>query len=140
MLKIKIISVNKTKETWLEEAISTYVNRLKTSVQIEFLWAKNDEQFMDWVAKEPLTICLDANGTTMSSEQFSKYLYKQLELGGSRLCFAIGGAEGLPKEAKQHYPLLSLSMMTFPHQMIRLFLVEQIYRAFEIAKGSSYDK
>lgn len=140
MLKIKIYSVGKTKESWLEDALEEYLRRLKPTATIEFLWAKNDEQLTDLVAKESTTICLDPKGKSMTSEQFSNFLMGKLEEGGSRLAFVIGGPEGLPQVLKKSYTLFSLSPLTLTHQLTRLVLLEQIYRAFEIAKGTPYHK
>ncbi len=140
MLKIKILGVGKTKEPWLENAIAIYLQRLKNQVQIEFVFVKDDLQLTAALAKEPAIVCLDSTGKLMTSEQFSSFTMKKLEEGGSRLTFVIGGAEGLPLEIKNIYPLISLSKLTFTHQMIRLMLIEQIYRAFEIIKGSPYHK
>ena len=77
-----------------------------------------------------------------TSERFSEEMYKWLEEGGSRLTFVIGGAEGLPDEIKSNYGnrMLSLSTLTFTHQFARILLMEQIYRASEIKKGSGYHK
>lgn len=140
MYKLRIFSVGKTKEEWLEEAIAEYLKRLQHTASIEFVWAKNDEQLIALVEKEETVVCLDALGQMMDSEKFSSFLIKQLETGGSRLSFVIGGAEGLPASFKKKYPLISFSLMTFTHQIIRLILVEQIYRGFEISKGSKYHK
>lgn len=140
MLQIRILSVGKTKEDWLEDAIGEYAKRLKASVTLDFIWAKNDEQLLQLAEKEPLLICLDAAGSLLTSEEFSTFLHKKLQQGGSRLAIVIGGAEGLPPKLKNHSNLISLSRMTFTHQIVRLVLVEQIYRAFEIAKGSKYHK
>jgi len=142
MLKIKIISVGKTKEEWLETAIAEYVKRLQAIALIECVWAKNDGHLLELVKKESLVVCCDAKGDLMTSEQFSGFLHKKLIEGGSRLAIVIGGAEGLPEELREGSgcALMSLSRMTLTHQMVRLLLVEQIYRAFEIAKGSKYHK
>lgn len=140
MLKLKIISVGKTKEDWLEQALQEYIKRLKPTVSIEFIWAKNDEHLLTLVEKEPLYITLDANGTLFSSEEFAKYIHNKFEEGGSRLCMVIGGAEGLPAKLKDSKHVISLSPMTLTHQMVRLLLLEQIYRSFEIARGSKYHK
>lgn len=140
MIKLKILSVGKTKEKWLEEAFSEYVKRLKPLLQIECLWSKDNFQLIDWAHKEPSIICLDPAGRLFSSEDFSAFLSQEIEKGGSRLAFVIGGADGLPSQLKQNYPLISLSPMTFTHQMTRLVLIEQIYRALEIQKGSNYHK
>jgi len=90
-------------------------------------------------------VLLDENGAGMNSLKFSDNLYNWLESGGSRLSFVIGGAEGLPNELKAEVyskskPSLSLSPMTFTHMFARTLLVEQLYRASEIRKGSGYHK
>lgn len=140
MYKIRLLSVGKTKESWLNAAIDEYVKRLKESLIIEFIWAKNDEQLVSLAEKEPFLICLDETGSQMTSEEFAVFLEKNLEKGGSRLAIVIGGAEGLSPVLKQRFPLISLSMLTFTHQLARLILVEQLYRAMEILKGSKYHK
>jgi 23S rRNA (pseudouridine1915-N3)-methyltransferase len=140
MYKLRIYSVGKTKEDWLESAIAEYMKRLQQVAPIEFILAKNDDQLVSLVEKEEAIICLDPEGQMMDSEKFSSFLIKQLETNGSRLAFVIGGPEGLPAALKKKYPLLSFSPMTFTHQIIRLILVEQIYRAMEINKGSRYHK
>jgi 23S rRNA (pseudouridine1915-N3)-methyltransferase len=140
MLKIKILSVGKTKETWLEEALNEYIKRLKPIASFEFVWAKNDAQLQELAERESLIVCLDPNGSLMDSGQFSVFLHEKLQEGGSRLAFIIGGPEGLPKSLKQKSQLISLSPLTLTHQLTRLILLEQIYRAFEIARGSKYHK
>jgi 23S rRNA (pseudouridine1915-N3)-methyltransferase len=140
MLKLKILSVGKTKESWLEEALKEYLKRLQSAVQIEFIWAKDDLHLVELAKKEPFCFSLDPAGRLFTSEEFSVFLDQCWEKGGSRLAIVIGGAEGLPPELKANTPLVSLSPLTFTHQMARLLLVEQIYRACEIKKGSRYHK
>jgi 23S rRNA (pseudouridine1915-N3)-methyltransferase len=140
MYKLRILSIGKTKEEWLETAIVEYLKRLLNTATIEFVLAKNNEQLEMLVKKEKAVICLDSTGSMMDSPKFSSFLIKQLEANGSRLAFVIGGANGLPKSLKVEYPLISFSPMTFTHQIIRLILIEQIYRAMEIDKGSQYHK
>lgn len=141
MHKIRILSIGKTKESWLEEAINEYLKRLQSKAELEFVWFKSNEQLLTAANKESNLVCLDATGQQFNSEQFSSFLMKKLESGGSRLSIIIGGAEGLPPSLKNsNTPLISLSLLTFTHQTIRLILIEQIYRAFEIAKGSKYHK
>ncbi len=140
MIKIKIIAVGKTKESWLNEALQDYIHRLKGTVQFEFIYAKDDSQLLDTVSKESDPICLDAAGSLLTSEGFAAYLEKKLQTNGPRLTFVIGGPEGLPQSLKAHPSRLSLSPLTFTHQIVRLVLVEQIYRALEISKGSAYHK
>lgn len=139
MLKLTILSIGKTKEKWLEEACGEYFKRLKSSVLITYLWARNDAQLIEWAQKEGHYFCLDPAGSLLSSEEFADFLMHSWEKGGSKLAIVIGGAEGLPKELKQG-PLISLSRLTFTHQITRLVLIEQIYRALEIQKGSRYHK
>lgn len=140
MLKLKVISVGKTKEEWLDHALKEYVKRLKSYLSIEFIWVKNDEQLQSLVDKEPLVICLDASGLAFSSEEFSSFILSKFNEGGSRLTMVIGGPDGLPATVKKKFPLISLSSLTMTHQIVRLVLLEQIYRAFEIAKGSKYHR
>jgi 23S rRNA (pseudouridine1915-N3)-methyltransferase len=140
MYQIRILSINKTKEGWLHDALQDFIKRMQPVVRFELLWAKNEAQLLTLAAKESLLIGLDASGEMMDSEQFSGFLLKKLEEGGARLAFVIGGAEGLPSELKKSCFLISLSRMTFTHQLARLILIEQLYRAFEIAKGSRYHK
>ena len=138
MIRVKIVSVGKTKESWLVEAISDYQNRLRSAVAFEFVWVKDNEELLSKLEKEPAYLLLDSKGSMMTSEAFASFFYKEAESRGARLCFVIGGAEGLPASLKA--PALSFSLLTFTHQMIRLLLVEQIYRATEIFKGSAYHK
>lgn len=140
MYHFRILSIGKTKEEWLESAIAEYLKRLQATATLTFVWAKNDGQLLALIEKEKSIICLDAEGQGMNSQLFSSFLIKQLETHGASLTFVIGGPEGLPATLKKGYPLISLSPMTFTHQMVRLILVEQIYRAIEIDKGSHYHK
>ena len=140
MYHIKILSVGKTKEQWLLDAFSEYEKRMRSAVKFDCVWAKNDEQLKMYASKEKNLILLDPNGDLMTSEQFSSFLVNQLELGGSRVTFVIGGADGIPEAIKKKGSLLSLSPLTFTHQMTRLILAEQVYRAIEIEKGSDYHR
>ncbi len=140
MIRIKLLSVGKTKESWLEEAVADYVKRLSSQVEFEFIWVKDNDQLELKIAKEPRVVLLDPQGISMTSEEFSPFLLKEIEKGNSRLAIVIGGPEGLTRTIKSQFPQISLSKMTFTHQITRLILLEQIYRAFEIAKGSQYHK
>lgn len=141
MFKLKIITVGKTKEAWLSQGIQEYTTRLKNVMSIEWSLAKNDLQLDQYLEKEASYIALDPQGILMSSEEFSKKLHEQLLKKGSRLTLVIGGSDGLSKAQKNKADfLLSLSALTFTHQITRLVLLEQIYRAVEIEKGSAYHK
>ena len=140
MIKIKLLSVGKTKEKWLSEAIEEYSKRLSAILQIESAWAKDDRQLIEWAHKEETILCLDPAGKLFTSRDFSALLSQKWEKGGSRLAFVIGGADGLPQELRTKEKLISLSPLTFTHQITRLVLIEQIYRATEIQRGSQYHK
>ena len=83
---------------------------------------------------------LSEEGNQYSSKQFSNLVFTKLEDGGSHLTILIGGVDGLSQDIRKTIPLISLSKMTFTHQHARLLLVEQLYRASEIRKGSKYHK
>jgi 23S rRNA (pseudouridine1915-N3)-methyltransferase len=141
MIKIKVYSVGKNKEDWLQDALNLYEARLKSSLSFEWILTKNDEQMKQFLEKEANFICLDPYGKQYSSEEFSAFLIKSIQEAHSRLCFVIGGAEGICSTLKDKAKnLLSLSRLTFTHQMTRLILAEQIYRALEMERGSSYHK
>ena len=125
------------------------IAQLKTATQekgvaaFDFVWTKDDQQLLTLVQKEPCIVCLDPQGKTFGSEEFSDFFDSQCIKGGSRLAFVTGGAAGLPLELKSSSissPLFSLSRLTFTHQITRLVLIEQIYRALEIKRGSPYHK
>ena len=146
-VKIRMVGRKNGGEKWLESAYDTYETRLQSSnVNVETQYHKNDDELMKCIAidesKNHKVVLLDPRGKLCTSETFSNNMYSWLEEGGSRLTFVIGGAEGLPQEIKQQQQrdMLSLGMMTFTHQFARLLLMEQIYRASEIKKGSGYHK
>src|SRR5690348_3293580 len=119
MFKIKIISIGKTKEAWLKDALDEYSQRLKAVASIEWMLLKNAQPLNDMLKKEPFYICLDSKGKAYSSEQFSAFLFQQLIEQGARLTFVIGGSEGIAKEIlSEASHLISFSQMTFTHQMI----------------------
>ena len=141
MYHIKIFSVGKTKEPWLQEALSEYEKRLKSSFRIEWILAKSSDLLKQLLSKEHSWIALTPKAKQYSSEEWAQFLYKTLETSGSRMNFIIGGAEGLSEEIlSKSQSTFSLSSLTFTHQITRLILLEQIYRASEIAKGSGYHK
>lgn len=141
MIKIKIYSVGKSKEDWLQTALDLYERRLKPSISFAWILAKTDEQLKQFLQKETNFICLDPNGKQFSSEEFSSFLIKIIKESHSRLSIVIGGPEGIPPLVKaKAAALISLSRLTFTHQIARLILLEQIYRALEIEKGSAYHK
>mmetsp|Transcript_103963 Transcript_103963/g.291213 ORF Transcript_103963/g.291213 Transcript_103963/m.291213 type:complete len:212 (-) Transcript_103963:468-1103(-) len=148
-INIRIVG-RKSSEPWLEEGCEMYETRLRPSnVEVETTWHKDNPALIKGVegdqSKGHSIVLLDPLGATKTSERFTEDMYEWLDRGGSRLSFVIGGAEGLPSELK--YPaqgskpaMISLSALTFTHQFARMLLIEQIYRATEIRKGSGYHK
>lgn len=137
MFKIKIYTIGRSKESWLIDALHEYEKRLHGRIEIKWLLAKDDAELAKWVLEEPLCIALDVEGELVTSERLSAKLFQL----GSRLSFVIGGADGLASSIKAHTKWRwSLSPLTFTHQMTRLILLEQLYRASEIEKKSPYHK
>lgn len=141
MYKCKILTIGKTKESWLNSALLEYTKRLQPTIEITWMLARNESHLEDLISLEKEYIALDPQGLSLTSEKFSHLLIKKLEIGGSRIQFVIGGAEGLSEQTKKRASaLVSLSPLTFTHQLTRLVLLEQLYRAFEIERGSPYHK
>jgi len=139
MIRVEVLYLGKTKERWLREALGEYEKRLKGRVAVEWIEVPNDRRLVERVERG--AILLDPQGRLMESEAFSQFFYDQVERGGARVTFVIGGPEGLPEELrKAGHPMMSLSPMTFTHQMTRLVLLEQIYRAIQIREGKPYHK
>lgn len=136
MYKVKIISIGKNKESWLTNALSEYEKRLTGQMQIEWVLKKSEAEFAKSALEEKSFYCLDPQGTLYTSEKFSTLVTKQ-----SSSTFLIGGPTGLSPALKaKAQGLISLSPLTFTHQHTRLILLEQLYRALEIQKGSDYHK
>ncbi len=139
MLVIRIIFIGKTKESWLKEALREYQERLRGELRVEWIEVRDNEKLIAQVERG--AVLLDPAGKLMESERFTDYLYKKIEAGGARLTLVIGGPDGLPTELRSAgHDLLSLSPMTLTHQMTRLLLLEQIYRATQIRGGRPYHK
>lgn len=134
MIRIKILTVGKLKERWLDEAISEYERRLTPN--IEWVIAKDEARLHALISETKTPILLDPAGKSFTSEAFASFVETQ----GARMTFAIGGSDGFPTTLKANSTLISLSPMTFTHQLTRVVLLEQLYRSFEILRGSPYHK
>lgn len=135
MFKVKVLTIGKLKDEWLGAALKEYEKRLTGVMEIEWIIAKEMRDLIQLV-KKPY-IALDPKGKLFTSEEWSQKMNKL----GLRLNFVIGGSDGLPDEIASGAQFKwSLSPLTFTHQMTRLILMEQLYRAIEIEKGSSYHK
>jgi 23S rRNA (pseudouridine1915-N3)-methyltransferase len=154
-MKIKLIAVGKTDDKNLQTLIEVYQNRLKHYVNFhleiipDIKNAKNlsqtqqkekeGELILNKLSATDQLVLLDEKGKEFRSVTFSKYLQKKMLSGIKQLVFVIGGPYGFSDEVyKKATGKISLSKMTFSHQMIRLFVVEQLYRAFTILKNEPY--
>ena len=156
-MKIKILFLGKTKEAYLAEGIADFASRLKHFTKIEIIELKDlgkkknlsNNQIMEGegnillnaTTKNSLLVALDSRGRMKSSEDFSQIIQEWEQQGTKDITFVIGGSLGLDPtvKAKAHY-LLSLSKMTFTHEMVRLLLMEQLFRAYSIKEGTKYHK
>mmetsp|Transcript_19716 Transcript_19716/g.32950 ORF Transcript_19716/g.32950 Transcript_19716/m.32950 type:complete len:197 (+) Transcript_19716:16-606(+) len=142
-LTTNIIVVGKKNgvEDWISEGYAEYEKRLKPTMKIQTTFLKNDDELIKAAkSSRGYVVALDEKGNQFSSKEFSSFYYTGLEKGGATVSFLIGGFAGLPEEIRSTVPLISLSKMTWTHSMARLLLIEQIYRAVEIHKGSGYHK
>jgi 23S rRNA (pseudouridine1915-N3)-methyltransferase len=137
MFKVKIIAIGRSKEAWLNAAIAEYEKRLQGRSKIAWHFADDDKGLVALCKKEPLLIALAIEGEALNSVQFAE---KWMKLG-FKGAFVIGGPNGLPPEVLKRADFRwSLSPLTFTNQMSRLLVVEQLYRALEIHRGSPYHK
>ena len=155
MLKIKIVAVGNLKEKYFRDATLEYLKRIQKFAKIEVkevpecstssaisidkikeIESKNVEAELDG-----FIVLLDKEGKNFSSEELAEFFDKKQTQGISKICFAIGGSYGFSDEIKKRADMvLSFSKMTFPHQLMRVVLLEQIYRAFTIINKVQYHK
>ena len=154
-MKIKLLAIGKTDNKNLIALIDEYQNRLKHYVKFELeiipdvknvknlsevqQKEKEGELILSKIQNNDQLVVLDDKGNAYTSIQFSKYLQKKMNSGIKQLVLAIGGPYGFSEAVyKKSSGKISLSEMTFSHQMIRLFVVEQLYRGFTILKNEPY--
>ncbi len=154
-MTIKLITIGKTDNKALQSLIDDYTKRLGYYIKFEFevipdiknvknlseeqQKQKEGELILGKVHTSDSLVLLDENGKQYSSIEFSGYLQKHMNSGIKRLVFVIGGPYGFSKEVyDKAQAKLALSKMTFSHQMVRLFVVEQLYRGFTILRNEPY--
>jgi len=141
MFKLTIITIGKNKEKWLQEALFEYEKRLKNQAVFHWVLLKDEKSLIKQALKEKSFILLDLEGKELDSPALAEKLEKLLETEKSQLSFVIGGDTGVPEVLREKALMrLRLSKLTFTHQICRLILLEQIYRSFEILRGSGYHK
>ena len=159
-MKIKVVTVGKLKEKYLKDGIAEYLKRISRFAKFEMIELADEktpdkasesenqkileiegQRILSKVGDRDFVIVLAIEGKTFSSEEFSKQLEEASIKGFSTLTFIIGGSLGLAQDVKNRANLsVSFGRLTLPHQLMRLVLVEQIYRAFTIQQGSPYHK
>ena len=157
MLNINIVCIGKIKENYLKDAISEYSKRISKYCSLRIIELQDEklpdkmynslleqtkekecQRIANNIKKDSYIISLDLKGKELSSEEFSKKL-EDISLDNSSITFIIGGTLGLNDEIRNlSNDKICFSKMTFPHQLIRVFLLEQIYRAFKISKNETY--
>ncbi len=151
---IKIICVGKLKESYLKDAVNEYVKRISKYVKVSIIevedealkeenviLSKEKDRIMKCIKREDYVITLEINGLELSSIELANYLKKLYIDGKSDIVFIIGGSYGLDKEVKERSDFsLSFSKLTFPHQLFRVLLLEQLYRSFKIMNNETYHK
>ena len=158
MFNVAILAVGRLKESWLREGLAEYQKRLSaycsfqvaeipeyrlpddpSPAQIEKGLLGEGKAILERAGKAPL-VALCIEGKELSSQGLADLLRERQQTGGA-LCFVIGGSHGLSQEVKKRAVFrLSVSPMTFPHQLFRVMLAEQLYRGFSILAGSKYHK
>ncbi|HEU4151009.1 TPA: 23S rRNA (pseudouridine(1915)-N(3))-methyltransferase RlmH [Streptococcus pneumoniae] len=159
-MKIKVVTVGKLKEKYLKDGIAEYSKRISIFAKFEMIELSDEktpdkasesenqkileiegQRILSKIADRDFVIVLAIEGKTFFSEEFSKQLEETSIKGFSTLTFIIGGSLGLSSSVKNRANLsVSFGRLTLPHQLMRLVLVEQIYRAFTIQQGFPYHK
>lgn len=154
-MKIKVLIVGKTDEDWIDRGVEKYLKRLKHYVNIEFRYLpdlknrkslskeeqKNKEGvlILKQLEASDILILFDEKGKEFSSLSFANYLQKRMNKGVKSITFVVGGPYGFSDVVyTRSNDKISLSKLTFSHQMIRPFIAEQIYRAYSILKNEPY--
>lgn len=154
-MKLILLVVGKTNEAWIQTAVAEYEKRLKhylpfqlevipdlkgaKNMTEEQIKTKEAESILAWSKPGDVMVLLDENGTQHPSESFAGYLQKKMNAGVRNLIFVVGGPYGFaPSVYEACSERISLSKMTFSHQMVRVFVLEQFYRAMTIIKGEPY--
>ena len=152
-MNIKLIVIGETNNKDLKQLVNQYIIKLKHYIKFELVVLKDErkklqqnvqikkegEMILSILKKNDFIILLDENGEQLSSVGFSKFIQKKLNSGMKTLTFIVGGPYGFSDEVKaMSKQQLSLSKMTFSHEMVRLFFTEQLYRAFSILNNEPY--
>jgi 23S rRNA (pseudouridine1915-N3)-methyltransferase len=140
-MKIKVAWIGKTKEPAIQALTDEYLNRISRYAEVAGLALKDETAILSLANAERQRnklVLLDARGKQFSSEELAEFLRRE-QVSATPLLFAIGGSDGFSEETRRHAGFtLSLGKMTLPHELARVVLVEQLYRAFTILKNHPY--
>ncbi|ABQ28271.1 23S rRNA (pseudouridine(1915)-N(3))-methyltransferase RlmH [Geotalea uraniireducens] len=151
-MKMRVLWVGKTQEEWVRRGIDEYAGRIRRYTPLELAEAKEEkgaaaeamreregERLVKLLPRNARLILLDERGEQLSSPDLAGFIAANRDGGVQELAFAIGGAYGFSDSFRSMaYKTIALSRMTFTHQMVRIFLLEQIYRGFTIINGEPY--
>ncbi|WP_018963524.1 23S rRNA (pseudouridine(1915)-N(3))-methyltransferase RlmH [Coprothermobacter platensis] len=139
-MKINLIAVGKLKKDYVSEGMYDYMERIKHYIPFHLI-ETSSENPIQYLQKKGMHIALDINGKEMSSEAFATFINNLMNTSTDDVYFYIGGANGFNSAfMKQVNERISLSQMTFPHELARLLFLEQLYRALTIIRGEHYHK
>lgn len=159
-MNITIVAVGKIKEKYLKQGIDEYLKRLRTYAKVNIVEVpdekapetmspaeeqqvkrKEGERILAHISQDAYVITLEIDGKMLTSEELAAKMDELATYGKSKVAFVIGGSLGLSEEVvKRSNYALSFSKMTFPHQLMRMVLLEQVYRGFRIMRGEPYHK
>ena len=157
---VKIICVGKLKERYLRDAIGEYTKRLGRYARVSIIEEKDEpaaealskreraqildtegRRILDKINDRDYVVGLAIRGRELSSEDLASFIKDKMDHGSSTMCFVIGGSLGLSRDVENRADaLISFSRLTFPHQLMRVILMEQIYRSFKIINHEPYHK
>ena len=138
-MKVKVLFTGKTTDPWIRQGVEEYAGRIRHYAPFELVELKDDDQMLKYVRSSDHLILLDEHGTEFSSVAWARNLEQKAAHLPKDWVFAIGGPYGFPPAVQERADeCLSLSRMTFSHQLVRLVFLEQLYRAFTIIKGEKY--
>jgi 23S rRNA (pseudouridine1915-N3)-methyltransferase len=138
-MKVKVLFSGKTTDPWIRQGIDVYVDRLRHYVPFELVELRDETQILKSLRSTDHLVLLDERGTFFSSVDWARNLEQKAAHLPKDLVFAIGGPYGFPQDVLARADeRLSLSPMTFSHQLVRVVFLEQLYRAFTIIRGEHY--
>lgn len=138
-MKVKVLFTGKTTEPWVRQGIEDYAARIRHYVPFELVELRDEEMILKSLRSTDHLVLLDEHGATYSSLDWARNLEQKAAHLPKDLVFAVGGPYGFPAAVlARSQELLSLSRMTFSHQLVRVVFLEQLYRAFTIIRGEPY--